>query len=119
MPGYRLYFTDGRGSIQARDEFICADDPTALSIAEHLLDACSEVYTGFELWCGAHRVVPANGSARRNRPDADEIRRAVQEIVVDREHVLLDSGWAVAQSRKLLQARDELAGVLGKAAGKR
>ena len=111
MPEYRLNFLDEQGAIRGRDHFECDNDVAALLVATKLMDACDEVYRGFELWSGARRVLPialsargsmGNGSVRR------DLARSVQEIVLERERILLDSQGAVARSRKLVAATNKL-----------
>lgn len=118
MIDYRIYFMDDRAAIQARDEFTCDDDAAALVIANRLAEACSEFYVSYELWRGAHRLVPpaaaGNKVAHRAWRDQEEINLAIQETVIDRERVLLESKWAVSNSQKLLQATNKLASDLAK-----
>ena len=58
MAGYRLYFLDEAQRITAREEFEADSDESAIAIAHQRYNANSEVPSGFELWCGARRVVP-------------------------------------------------------------
>jgi hypothetical protein len=59
MAGYRLYFLDEAQRITAREEFEADSDENAVAIAHQRYNANSDVYSGFELWCGARRLVPA------------------------------------------------------------
>jgi hypothetical protein len=49
MAGYRLYFLDAAGRIEAREEFEAADDEAAQARA-HLLYRTRRRQHGFELW---------------------------------------------------------------------
>ena len=51
---YRCYFTDGDDRIQTYEQIECADDPTAVLKAEHLLS--SSQYSSAELWQGKRLV---------------------------------------------------------------
>ena len=58
MAGYRLYFLSEDQGIAAREEFEADSDESAIAIAHQRYKARSEFNSGFELWCGARRVVP-------------------------------------------------------------
>jgi hypothetical protein len=110
MPKYRINFLDEQGAIRGRDQFQCDNDVAALLVATKLVDACGEVYHGYELWCAARRVLPISVSVRGGMGSAvrRDLARSVQEIVLERERVLLDSQGAVAQSQKLVAATNKL-----------
>ena len=58
MTGYRLYILDAAQHIAAREEFEAENDESAIAIALQRYNAYSDLSWGFELWCGARRVVP-------------------------------------------------------------
>ncbi len=116
MPTYRINFLDGDDRISAHHDFVTEKDASAILIADWLFDACSDTYVDYELWCGTRRFIPLtqmgiSGASLAFRSDREEMH-AVQEIVVDCEHVLLDSAHAVARSRQLLQATTKLENML-------
>jgi hypothetical protein len=66
-----------------------------------LADACSDLCSTFELWQSARRVDASASSQIIS--NADEIAARVQNLVLERELVLRDSKWVVAESARLLQ----------------
>lgn len=110
MPQYRLYLLDGGHAIQARDEFGAEDDAAAVVIAQCLFDACSDIYQGYELWCGSNRLTSPLDGSRQAAPfrTLAEITQSTQEVVAERERILLDSAWAITRSQKLVSANREL-----------
>lgn len=107
MPGYRLFFFKEK-SIEARDEFVADGDVSATAIANGLFAACSDEYSSWELWSGARRI--ADGALSHD----GHFTRAIQEIVVEREQVLLESGRTTARSRRLLEKTNEMLAALGR-----
>ena len=101
QPPYRVYLRNPKGRIVGREDFDAADDHAAMTIAEQLRDACSDLCVSFELWNGSRRVdafprlVP--------RLDAAGISAATQEAVVLLEERLLESRWTIADSQRLLE----------------
>jgi len=90
---YRVYFRRF-GAIVGRDEFDADDDETAWIVAGLLFDAVRDHCDSFELWQGA-RVV-------RGAPVAEQIRERAQAIAAKREEAIRNSGWEIAESRRLL-----------------
>lgn len=118
MQEFRLNFVDHRGAIAAHDTFACDSDVTALLVADRLLDACAEVYQAYELWCGARRVaslaVGGHHGAVPGGPIGRHLARAVQETVLERERILLDSQASIARSQRLVAATNKLLADLAK-----
>ena len=109
MTAYRLFFLDRNGAIQAREEFAAASDDDALILASVVWEACSETYSGYELWSFARRVVSApDGIGMIPPPRLDELDVERQERVLALEEMIQRSRWRVAKSEKLLQSVDAL-----------
>ena len=109
MAGYRLYFVDDKGAIQAREEFIAADDDAALIVSEVVYRACSDACFSYELWQGDRRVI-AYDSPRANTLAAptDQQTVEIQEIALSLEESLQRSQWTIARSEKLLREAQAL-----------
>jgi hypothetical protein len=103
MPVYRVYFRNQHKFIIGRDDFLAFDDDDAMVIAKTLADACSDLCTDFELWQGAQRV-----DTSQTIPNANEIAARIQDIVLERELVLRNTEWVVADSRRLLEMTERL-----------
>ena len=101
MPLYRIYFRNRHGFVIGRDDFPADDDAHAIVIARMLADACSDLCSTFELWHSVRRVDASASSQIIST--ADEIAARVQNLVLERELVLRDSRWAVAESARLLE----------------
>ena len=114
MAEYRLYFTDEKGAIQAREEFRSDDDASARAIVNLLSQACSECYPGYELWSFNRRIVAVrDGAPTITRSlKLEEVGRARQEVILQLEDQLQHSRWRVANSRRLMQATAGLKGLL-------
>jgi hypothetical protein len=59
MAGYRLYLLNETQPIAAREEFEADSDENAITIARQRYNARPDFNWGFELWCGARLVFPA------------------------------------------------------------
>jgi hypothetical protein len=99
---YRLYFRCRVGAIIGREDLLDAkDDTTALVISVQLFEACSDLAAGFELWHGPRLI----GTSYARRPQIDgaaSVNAETQARVARHEELLLDSHWAIAESRRLL-----------------
>jgi len=114
MAEYRIFFLDSKGAIEARQELHAEDDDTAIALSTILFQACSETYSGFELWSFDRRVVAATpGVGKLAEIVLDEITRDMQQRVLDFEDVIQRSHWRVARSKKLLDAMGALRDALG------
>ena len=98
---YRLYLKRD-GVLVGRRDFKADDAPSARIIAATIYNACRDECNSFELWENAYRIDAPIAAA------AAMLGSTRQEQVVDTETALLDSGWAVAKSRRLLLERDEM-----------
>ena len=67
MAWYRFYLLSASKGIVAREEFEADDDEAAITIARQLYNSCSDLGSGFEVWCGVRLVFPERdgGSASR------------------------------------------------------
>ncbi len=109
MPNYRLYLL-AHGAIAARDDFQVEGDEAASAIAGRLFAACSDTCDGYELWSGPTRI----GGANRALADPDAgLERTHEIIVLERQRALLDGGWAIAHSPRLLHEHRQLSDKLG------
>ena len=103
MSGYRLYFVDESGAIEAREEFEAPDDDLALAVSDLVCRACSDTCHSYELWQGGRQVI-AFAASRANSPVGltDEQTVAVQAIALALEEALQRSRWRMARSAKLI-----------------
>ena len=67
MAEYRLYFLDAAQRIAAREEFEADSDESAIAVAHRRYNARSDLSSGFELWCGARRLVPERDDGPANQ----------------------------------------------------
>lgn len=107
---YRLFFLDEHAAIQARQEFLAADDGEAIIFAALLFDACSEDCSGYELWNGARIVVStftglgtSDGTLTH-----EDITEKQQRYLLELEEILRHSHWRISKSKKLLEATEIL-----------
>jgi hypothetical protein len=99
---YRIYFRCPKDVIIGRNDLIdVEDDCTALTIAAELLDGCSDLAASFELWHGP-RLVGTSYAQQRHLGDAASISAETQARVARYEELILDSHWAIAKSKQLL-----------------
>jgi len=107
---YRLYFFDALGHIFARHEFAAADDEIAVSAGCVAGDASSDIHSGYAIWCADRELFTKETRTPRVVAPlaATTLSNAVQSVVLEMEHRLCDSQWAVARSKTLLAALDEL-----------
>jgi hypothetical protein len=104
MTGYRLYFVDDKGAIEAREEFIAPDDDIALVVSDLVCRACSDACHSYELWQAERRVIAFDGP----RADAivaptDQQTVEIQQITLSLEEALTNSRWRISRSEKLLR----------------
>jgi hypothetical protein len=109
MAGYRIYFLNGSGGIEAADTVDVENDATATIMADHLQEALSEAYAGYEVWEGARQVAVRRDRTAPQPPQClAEITERMQQSVLDREEYLRNSRLTLMQSRKLLQRIEAL-----------
>src|SRR5690348_13191155 len=104
MNTYRIYFRNQHAFIVGRDDFVAVDDEDAMVIGGKLVEACSDLCTGFEIWQSTRRL----DTPGQTMPDANEIAARVQDIVLERELALRDSKWVIAESARLLKETERL-----------
>ncbi|HKW52622.1 MAG TPA: hypothetical protein VJO12_02950 [Stellaceae bacterium] len=108
MKWYRVYFYAEREVFQGRQEFMADDDRTAMVLAELLCDACSDLCETFELWDGARRVDMSFSRMPRPSVSAEQVAAATQTSLVRTEEALLNSNWALARSKRLIERMEHL-----------
>lgn len=112
---YRLFFLDEKGAIEARQELTAENDQTAIALSTIVFEACSEVYSGFELWSFDRRVMAATpGIGKLASIVLEDVTRDMQQRVLEVEDAIQRSHWRVAHSRKLLDSTDALRGTLAR-----
>lgn len=116
MARYQIVFSEKGEKGQLRDEFTADSDTAAILVADWLFDACSDIFESYELWSGSRHFIPLSqmgitGISLAVRTHAGTSRN-VQEIVADRERVMMDSHRAIARSRRLLQESRKLSALL-------
>jgi len=99
---YRLYLRRS-GEIACRHEFTAEDDARAREFAALLADAAADVCDTVEVWQGGRVVL---GPERVKRDGERKAYASVSGAIVAAVESVLESGWAVAQS-KLLVSRLE------------
>ena len=110
MAEYRLYFFDASGHIFARHEFAAPDDETAISAGRVTGDASRDMHSGFAIWrADLELFSEETRTPRRVQPlAAATLSNAAQAVVLEMEHRLCESQWAVARSKTLLAALENL-----------
>jgi hypothetical protein len=113
MLGYRLYFTNEKGSIEARIEFLAEEDREALTLAAFIFDACSDCYCGYEVWQERRQVLGGRTHSATKLPlTVGQLNARMQVHLLDIEEGLQRSRWRVAESRRLLESIDALKAAL-------
>jgi signal transduction histidine kinase/DNA-binding response OmpR family regulator len=105
---YRLLLLDESGAILGRDDFEAEDDPGAVVVGDMVYDACSDRCARFELHQNGRRL----DLSSRNRPltSPERVRARTQEIALECEQALYDSGMAIAESKRLLERLSDIRG---------
>jgi len=117
MAEYRIFFLDRRGAIEARQELRAEDDERAIALSTIVFQACSETYSGFELWSFDRRVMAATpGVGKVAEIALEESTREMQQRVLNFEETIQRSHLRVARSKKLLDATEALRGILARGA---
>jgi len=96
-----MYFL-ASGRIRAAEEFDAGSDINAIRTARALCDACSDMCETFELW-QATRLIRTRPPPYRGVTLSD-LSEAQQGIVIEREEAIRASHWALARSRRLIEA---------------
>ena len=103
MKWYRVDFYGISGSFQGRHEFEAGDDLTAMMVAEHLCDACSDICESFELWDGVRRVDTSFSRMPHPAVPLEQISLAAQNSIIKSEDAIRRSHWAIARSERLAE----------------
>lgn len=112
---YRTYFLASSGEIRNVDEFEADNDESAVTFADTIHEAVSDLYAGYQVWNHARHV--AERRTRDNPRPAlckTPITRHMQAILLRRYEALQSSETAFARSRQLLERTRELRNVTRK-----
>lgn len=103
MKWYRMYFYGASGSFQGRHEFEAQDDLAAMTVAEHLCDACSDRCETFQLWDGVRCVDVSFSRMPHPAVPLDQISLSFQKSMIESEETIRHSDWAIARSKRLVE----------------
>jgi len=109
MAWYRIYFLSRSGDIRNVDEFEADSDPIAVTFADQIHEAVSDIYEGYEVW-QLSRCVARRSSRERPRPAlcTAQLTDRIQASLLRREEVLHASETAFSRSRLLLEKMRDL-----------
>src|SRR6185437_15875287 len=106
---YRVYFLSRTGDIRNVDEFEAEADALAVTFADQIHEAVSDIYEGYEVWHLSRRVARR---ATRDKPRPGlctaQITERFQASLLKREEVLHNSETAFSRSRLLLEKMRDL-----------
>lgn len=110
---YRVYFLSASGEIRNVDEFEADTDEAAVTFADQIHDAVSDIYAGYEVWHLSRRVV-YRPSREHPRPALCrlQITDQMQASLLRREEILHASETAFARSQKLLEKMHDLRAIV-------
>jgi len=91
-------------AIIGSEEFEAENDAAALVIARNIFDAGADLCDVFDLWDGTRQI----DQSRVATLQTNVISARWQDQVMRAEEALLNSGWAIAHSRRLLARFNEL-----------
>jgi hypothetical protein len=101
---YRIYFLGATGRIDAAHSFEADCDESALWIAEHLSQVCSDVCPSFELW---HRARKISGGEPVALPDEAATAQR-EEMLVRQLEALRSSPFFIAKGPQLAEALERI-----------
>jgi hypothetical protein len=109
MAWYRVYFLARTGDIRNVDEFEADTDPLAVTFADQIHDAVSDIYEGYEVW-HLSRCVARRRNRETPRPALcqAQITERIQASLLRREEILHNSETAFSRSRLLLEKMRDL-----------
>ena len=109
MAWYRVYFLSRSGDIRNVDEFEADTDTLAVTFADQIHDAVSDIYEGYEVWHLSH-CVTRRSSREQPRPALchAQITERIQASLLRREEILHSSETAFSRSRLLLEKMRDL-----------
>ncbi|HTW70615.1 MAG TPA: hypothetical protein VME47_12065 [Acetobacteraceae bacterium] len=106
---FRIYLLDATCRIRAAESFSATNETEAAEMAAATYDACSDVFEGYEVWCGSARLL----RGRRTEPgeitlNAWDVVMMRQENILDLEDRLSRSFACVRESCRLLAVSGQL-----------
>ena len=109
MSWYRVYFLSRSGDIRNVDEFESDSDEVAVTFADQLHEAVSDLYPGYEVW-HLSRCVTRRSSREKQRPSlcSAQVTDKMQAALLRREEILHSSETAFSRSRMLLEKMRDL-----------
>lgn len=109
MAWYRVYFLSRTGDIRNVDEFEAETDPVAVTFADQLHEAVSDIYQGYEVW-HLSRCLARRSGREKPRPALchAQITERMQASLLRREEILHNSETAFSRSRLLLEKMRDL-----------
>ena len=109
MSWYRVYFLSPSGEIRNVDEFDADSDESAVTFADQIHDAVSDIYAGYEVW-HLSRCVARRADREKPRPSlcSARITDQMQASLLRREEILQSSETAFSRSRLLLEKMRDL-----------
>jgi hypothetical protein len=113
MTWYRLYFLSCKGDIRNVDEFGSNDDASALTLADRIHEAVSDLYEGYEIWQDSKCIRRCSHPAARPFIREHVITERIQAEILQRLKVLQASETAFSRSRHLVERINELVEVVG------
>lgn len=109
MAWYRVYFLSRTGDIRNVDEFDAETDAIAVTFADQIHEAVSDIYEGYEVWHLSRRVARRSSREKPSPPLCHaQITDRIQASLLRREEVLHASETAFSRSRLLLERMRDL-----------
>jgi hypothetical protein len=113
MGWYRVYFLGPAGDIRNVDEFIAAEDASALTLAEGIYEAVSDLYAGYEVWQDSRRILRCLDQEARPFMSEKVVSKQLQLQMLKRLEILQESPTAFARSRRLIERLSALRELVG------
>lgn len=88
MLQYRLYLLDEGSHIKAAEGFFASKHADATEVAISVQEACSDICDGYELWCGAKRILSNREERSRMEHEHENAIQEHQNMVLDLEERL-------------------------------
>lgn len=108
MPWYRMYFLSAAGEIRNADSFEADTDAIAISAAEQIHEAVSDIYSGYEL-CETNRTVcKFDDTGVRQLTPAKYGTSPTRAFLLRRLEIMRESETAFARSARLIDRILEL-----------
>jgi hypothetical protein len=114
MPWYRVYFLGRSGDIRNVDEFDAPMDHIAITLADSIYDAVSDLYPGYVVWRDSQCLIHVR-HRRDPRPfvSGQIITEWWQSKLLRRLRSLQKSETAFATSRRLVERINQLQDTVG------